>query len=152
MWTLKRNCSLAPRQLFGFYSALCVLSLAVAGFFWWLGAHMVMHFTWLELLAVGAAMLVYAWHAADSESIALHADRLTVEHAWGARVERVEFQPPWVRVGPEAGDGSLIELSCRGCRVEVGRYLRPESRRQLAEELRMALLRHSSLGGQDAAQ
>jgi len=33
----------------------------------------------------------------------------------------------------------------------VGRYLRPELRRQLADELRMAL-RHPGLGGPTAAQ
>src|SRR5256885_14032271 len=75
-WKLKRNCSLAPRQLLGFYSALCALSLVVATAFWWAGARMVMPFAWLELLAVGAAMLVYARHATDNESIALRAGRL----------------------------------------------------------------------------
>jgi uncharacterized membrane protein len=141
-WKLKRNCSLAPRQLLGFYSVLCALSLAVASFFWWYGAPLVMPFAWVELVAVGAAMLAYARHAADNESIALRDGLLTVEHASGNRVERVEFQPQWVRVEPEAGDGSLVELSGQGRRIAVGRYVRPELRRLLADELRMAL-RHS---------
>jgi uncharacterized membrane protein len=143
-WRLKRNCSLAPRQLLGFYAVLCGISLAVAAFWWWHGARMVMPFAAIELLAVGAAMLVYARHATDNESIALRDDRLTVEHASGNRLERVEFQPMWVRVEPEAGDGSLVELSGQGRRIAVGRYVRPELRRQLADELRMAL-RHSRL-------
>ncbi len=151
-WKLKRNCSLAPRQLLGFYTVLCGLSLAVASYFWWvIGARMVMPFAWAELLAVGAAMLVYARHAADSESIALRGNRLTVELASGNRVERVEFQPQWVRVEPQAGDGSLVELSGEGRRVVVGRHVRPELRRQLADELRVAL-RHSTLGGPDGAR
>jgi uncharacterized membrane protein len=150
-WKLKRNCSLAPRQLLGFYGVLCGLSLAVASFLWWIGARLVMPFAWAELLAVGVAMLAYARHATDSESIALRDDRLTVEHAWGSRVERVEFQSQWVRVEPEAGDGSLVELSGQGRRIAVGRYVRPELRRQLADELRMAL-RHSRLGDHGVAQ
>ena len=140
-WKLKRNCSLAPRQLLVWYYSLCVLSLAVASFFWWIGARMVMPFAWLELVAVGAAMLAYARHATDKESIALRADRLTVEHAAGSRVERVEFQPQWVRVEAETGDGSLVELSGQGRRIAVGRYVRPELRPQLANELRAALRR-----------
>jgi uncharacterized membrane protein len=140
-WKLKKNCSLAPRQLLGWYVALCVLSLAVASVSWWIGARLVMPFAWLELLAVGAALVVYARHAADSESIALRGDRLTVELASGNRVERVEFQPQWVTVEPDEGDGSLVELSGQGRRIAVGRYVRPEMRRQLADELRMALRR-----------
>jgi uncharacterized membrane protein len=143
-WKLKRNCSMAPRQLLGWYVALCGLSLAVASFLWWQGARMVMPFAWLELVAVGAAMLVYARHAGDNEAIALRGGRLTVEHASGSRLERVEFQSQWVRVEPEEGDGSLVELSGQGRHIAVGRYLRPEMRRQLADELRMAL-RHPTL-------
>jgi len=150
-WKLKRNCSMAPRQLLGWYSVLCGLSLAVASFFWWQGARMVMPFAWAELLAMGGAMLVYARHAADNESIALRDGRLTVEHASGNRLEHVEFQSQWVRVEPEEGDGSLVELSGQGRRIAVGRYVRPELRRQLANELRMAL-RHSELGGRDGAR
>jgi len=146
-WKLKRNCSLAPHQLLVWYSSLCALSLAVASYFWWLGARMVMPFAWLEILALGVAMLVYARHAADSESIALRGDRLTVEHASGDRVERVEFEPQWVRVEREEGGGSLVELSGQGRRIAVGRYLRPELRRALADELRMAL--HRSCSGRD---
>lgn len=143
-WKLKRNCSLAPRQLLGFYSVLCGMSLAVAAFWWWQGARMVLPFAAIELLAVGVAMLVYARHATDSESIALCDDLLTVEHASGNELERVEFLPQWVRVESEVGDGSLVELSGQGRRIAVGRYVRPELRRQLADELRMAL-RHSRL-------
>ncbi len=138
-WTLKRNCSLAPRQLLMFYLLLCTMSLTVASFWWWFGAPMVMPFAWLELLAVGIALLVYTRHATDLEHIALRHGRLTVEHASGNRRERVEFQPAWVRVEPETSDGSLVELSGQGRKIAVGRFVRPEMRRQLARELRIAL-------------
>jgi uncharacterized membrane protein len=124
---------------------LCATSLAVAAFLWWQGARMVMPFAWLELGAVGIAMLAYSRHAADRERIALHANRLTVEHACGSKLERVEFQPQWVRVEPETRDGSLVELSGQGRKISVGRFVRPELRRQLADELRWAL-RHAHEG------
>jgi uncharacterized membrane protein len=69
--------------------------------------------------------------------------RLVVERADGRRVERVEFTPAWVRVEPEHGEGSLIELSGQGRRISVGRFVRPELRRELADELRWALRRWS---------
>ena len=138
-WMLRRNCSLAPRQLLMFYLLLCTFSLSVASFWWWQGARMVMPFAWLEIVAVGLAMLVYARHATDVERIAVRRGRLTVEHASGGRLERVEFEPAWVRVEPESGDLSLVELSGQGRRIAVGRFVRPEMRSQLARELRMAL-------------
>jgi uncharacterized membrane protein len=140
-WVLKRNCSLAPRQMLWFYASLCALSLSIGTMFWLRGATMVMPFAWLELLVVGALMLLYARHAADRESIALRGDALTVELACGRRVERVAFQPAWVRVEPEHGERSLIELSGQGRRIAVGRFVQPEMRYQLAEELRWALRR-----------
>ena len=137
-WRLKRNCSMAPRQLLGFYSAACVLLLAIASFFWWQGARLVMPFAWVELIGLGIALLVYARHASDSERIALRGNRLTVELATGNRLERVEFLPQWVRVEPETDDGSLVELSGQGRRVAVGRYFRPQLPRQQANEQRAA--------------
>jgi uncharacterized membrane protein len=140
-WLLKRNCSIAPRQVLLAFAALCALSLAIGAFFWYQGATLVLPFAWAELFGMGAALLVYARHAADSESIRLQPGRLTVEHACGRHVERVEFVPAWVRVEPAHGDRSLIELSGQGLKICVGRFVRPELRRQLAEELRWALRR-----------
>ena len=140
-WLLKRNCALAPRQLLTFYASLCAVSLAIAGLFWSHGAVLVMPFAGLEMLAVGAALLIYARHAADSELIRLRPGRLTVRRINGPNVEQVEFAPAWVRVEPETSDRSLIELSGQGRRISVGRFVRPELRRQLADELRWALRR-----------
>jgi uncharacterized membrane protein len=140
-WLLKRNCSMTPRQMMGFYASLCGVSLLIGGIFWAQGAMLVMPFAWLEIVSVGAALLVYARHAADSERIKLQPGRLTVEHVSGRHVEHAEFAPAWVRVEPEHGDRSLIELSGQGQRIAVGRFVRPELRGQLAEELRWALRR-----------
>jgi len=74
---------------------------------------MVMPFAWLELLAVGAAMLVYARHAPDGESIALCNDCLIVEQANGGQVRRVEFRSGWVSVEATACDGSLVERTSK---------------------------------------
>jgi len=140
-WLLKRNCSIAPRQLLLFCASLCVLSLGIAVMFWMQGATLVMPFASLEMLALGAALLLYSRHATDFEAICLAAGRLTVEHTSGRTTHRAEFAPAWVRIEPEHGDGSLVELSGQGQRIAIGRFVRPELRRQLADELRWALRR-----------
>lgn len=140
-WLLKRNCSSTPGQMGVFFASLCALSLAIGAFCWFLGATLVMPFAWLELFALGTALLMYARHATDRESIRLQAGLVSVEHVSGRRTERVEFAPAWVRVEPVHGDRSLVELSGQGRRIVVGRFVRPELRRQLADELRWALRR-----------
>ena len=100
---------------------------------------MVMPFAWIELVAVGAAVGVYARHAGDGEKIVLQGGRLVVELETAGRTERAEFNREWVRIEPKDGDGSLIEVSGQGRSVRVGRHVRPELRPALAREIRMAL-------------
>jgi len=142
-WTLRRHGSVAPRQLALVYAILCLLSLAIAAAFWRRGSLAVLPFAGLELLGVGAAFLVYARHATDRESLILRPGRLLVQWTHGRRTESAEFAPAWVRVEPKHGDRSLVELSGQGRRISVGRFVRPELRRALADELRTALRRYA---------
>lgn len=135
-WLWRRNCSMTPRSVLWLFGLLAALCLAIGASFWWLGATLVMPFAWLEVLALGAALVVYARHAADTECVRLERDVLSVQWEWGGRVERVEFRPGTVRIESRADGGSLIELSGQGRTVRIGRLVRPEIRRQLADELR----------------
>jgi uncharacterized membrane protein len=138
-WFLKRNCSVTPGQLGRLYGSLCVVSLVIASFCWYQGAVLVLPFAALELAAVGAAFLAYARHAADGETISLEGRQLVVELESAGHLQRAEFDRDWVRVEPGVSDRSLVELSARGRSVNVGRYLRPELRSVLAQEIRKAL-------------
>jgi uncharacterized membrane protein len=138
-WVMRRNCSITPRQMMAVYLSLCGVSLAIAGGFWIFGARTVLAFTGLELLALGAALTLYARHATDCETIVLSGRELAIEHRCGQGVERERFRAEWVRVEPVSGDGSLVEVSGEGRHTRVGRYVRPEWRSQLAQELRLAL-------------
>jgi len=151
-WEMRRNCSLAPRQVFGAYCAICAVSLSIAAVFAWFGAVPVLYFAGLELLVLGVALLVYARHAADRETITLKNSLLAVEHHCGNRVERQEFRADWLRVEPTQGQGSLLELTGVGGRAVVGRYLRPEWRQMLARELRQALRRHEAAAGSTSSE
>ncbi len=138
-WFLRRNCSVTPTQLGWLYASLCALSLGIGTFFWFQGVVLILPFAWLELVAVGAAFLAYARHATDGETISLRGRRLVVELENAGHLERAEFDRERVRVEPSVADRSLIQLSGQGRRVNVGRYLRPELRPALAQEIRRAL-------------
>lgn len=139
-WLLRRNCSVTPGQLGGMFVVLSALSLLVAGFFWFLGAKLVLPFTAVELVAVATAFLVYARHATDQERISLRAGRLIVEQELAGKTRRCEFASHWVRIGPAPNGDRLVELRGEGQVVQVGRFLRSDLRPVLESELRRALL------------
>jgi uncharacterized membrane protein len=140
-WLQKRNCSITPRQLGVVYLSLCAVSLLISGLLFVNGAKLVPAFAGAELLAVGVALLVFAQHAADRETLTLVGRSLQVEQCIGRRIARIDFPADWTSVEPAAGQGSLVQLSGRGQRVCVGRFLRPELRSAFARELRLALRR-----------
>jgi uncharacterized membrane protein len=140
-WRLLRNCSITPRQLGVVYVSLCAVSLLIAAGFFAQGAPLVLAFAGVELLALGAALLAFARHAADHETLTLVGRAMQVEQCSGSHVARTDFAADWLTVEPAAGQGSLVELSGRGQSVRVGRFLRPELRGAFARELRLALRR-----------
>lgn len=138
-WTLRRNCSVTPKQLALVYAALCALSLAIAAFFWFMGAAMVLPFALLELIAVATAFLVFARHANDAERVRLVRGSLVVEQETAGVLRRNEFPSERVRVMPLRSVGELIELQGAGSSVWLGRHVRAELRPLLAREMRTAL-------------
>jgi uncharacterized membrane protein len=138
-WLLRRNCSVTPGQLGGMFVALTVLSLLVAGFFWFMGATLVLPFTAIELVAVASAFLIYARHATDRECIRLTAGALVVEQEMAGQVRRCEFARHAVRIESRHDGDRLLELRGGGQVVQVGRFLRAELRPALAVEIRRAL-------------
>ena len=139
-WTLRRNCSLSPRQVARAYAVLCTGSLAVAAGFLAHGVWLVLAFSLVELALVGLALLMYARHATDHERIALSESALLVTCVQADRRELVRLDPLWTRVlAPDARRRALICLESRGVRVEIGRFVDDARRRQVARELRVAL-------------
>lgn len=138
-WLLRRNCSASPAQLLGMFASLCMLSLLVSLYFWIQGASLIMPFALIELVVVAIAFTFYARHATDGEKISLQGAELIVEWDHAGRCVRSAFKRDWVRVEPQTADGSLIELSGQGRRIQIGRYVRPEHRVVLAREIRTAL-------------
>ena len=136
---LRRNCSVTPGQLGGMFVMLSGMSLAVGGFFWFMGAKLVLPFTVVELVAVATAFLIYARHATDRERISLSGGRLVVEQERAGKVHRCEFLSHAVRIESRKDGDRLIELRSGDQSVQIGRFLRSDLRPALAREIRRAL-------------
>lgn len=139
-WILQRNCSLSPRQVALAYVLLCTGALTVGIGFLLHGVWQVLAFTLPELSLVGLALLLYARHALDHESISLSASGLTVDCVRAERHHIVRLDPLWASVSlPDGRRQPLLRLESRGVRVEIGRFVSDARRRQVARELRLAL-------------
>jgi uncharacterized membrane protein len=140
-WVLRRGSAITPRQLVGVYLSLCLVSLLIALGLWWQGAPEVLGFVGVELILVGVALRFYARHAADRETVTLAERAVQVEQQFGPQVERASFRAEWLSIEPAQAQGSLVELAGEGRRMLIGRFVRPEQRAALAQEMRRALRR-----------
>ena len=114
------------------------MSALVAGFFWAMGARFVTVFAGIEVLAVGAAFVWHAWHAADGERLHLSGGQLHLERRDGTRVHQERIELNGLRIG-SAADGA-IELNLRGRRWTLGRHADEAHRRHVLAALRQAVL------------
>lgn len=140
-WLMKRNCAVSPRQFVWFYASLALFSVAIALLLVVCGAWLVLPFTGIELLAVGAAFVVHARHAVDYERIRLYPNRLVIEQMSGQRLTQYEFNPRWVRIERGVTPRDPIKVVSRGQAVVVGVHLAQYRRASFASELRAALAR-----------
>ena len=145
-WILKRNCSIAPRQLAMVYAGLCSVSLTVAVLFTLRGAWYILGFAVLELAAVGLAFFHYGRHATDRERIVLSEDTLLIELVRAEQASPHRLDPHAARVDLPDGHRGLIVVEAAGVRVEVGRFLTSWRRREFARELAQAIRQAQRVG------
>ncbi|MBI3370063.1 MAG: DUF2244 domain-containing protein, partial [Burkholderiales bacterium] len=90
-WRMRRNCALAPRQVLWSYLLLCLVSLPLALGFALLGYVLIGLFALAELAGAALALLVWARHAGDTETLRLQGRRLSVERRHGTALECTEL-------------------------------------------------------------
>jgi uncharacterized membrane protein len=99
----------------------------------------VLVFSMLESTAVAAAFFYYARHVADHERIVLVDHCLTVEQVQGGEICRTQLDSRGIRVIPPQQSRELIRLEAHETRVDVGRFVTAEKRREVAQDLRREL-------------
>ena len=137
------NQSMSWKELLWAYCAIAGVSLAIAGYFWVHGLTLVLPFSGLELLALGAALYITAWRGGAREVITITDDSVYVETGRASPEQRHDFQRYWTKVVLQrswvAWHPSKLLLCSRGREVEVGRFLNEEERRGLAQVLQSAI-------------
>ena len=131
---------LTSRQFFVLFGLIAVPVAAVAGYGFALGNAFAPWFALLDLVIVAVA-LRGVWQAGDRyERIVFGAQRLEVRRS-PDDAPVFEAHPYWVRLRTEGGRDAPehLRLGSQGREVEIGSFLPPGERSELAERLRWML-------------
>ncbi len=138
-WIFKKNCSFTPRQVLLFYIAQATFSLLVAGFFLIQGIWIVLPFTFLELVVLAFALLLYARHATDFEVITLKKGQLEIEISEAGKNRLMVFNSSWVQLSHMLTDKKMIRIGYQGKTIEIGKFLHASLREDFLRELQRYL-------------
>jgi uncharacterized membrane protein len=138
-WLFKRNCSFTPKQVGLFYLAQSSFALFVATFFYLRGVWVVLIFTIAVLIVLAIALLIYARHTTDFESIDITGQTLVIRIANGSNIKTFEWNLSWVYVSPRLTDKHLVLMSYRGVECLLGGLLPAYKRQPFLSELKEAI-------------
>ena len=124
--------ALTRRQFVMLFAALSGAMWVVAVLGWWGGNAFAPAFALLHSAIVATALHASWRHGDRGEEIRIGPDAVAVTTSGGGLVFRAH--PYWVRLGIARG-GERISLASSGRQVQVGDFLGPAERRQLAETL-----------------
>ncbi|WP_420402985.1 DUF2244 domain-containing protein [Nisaea sp.] len=134
--------SLSPTGFLILMLAIAGCSTAVGILFWIAGAWPVVGFLGLDVLLIYAAFRLSYRDARRYETLRLTRDRLILERfVRGRRVLAEDLQPYWlnVLVEEERSGQNRLYLRSHGRSVEIGAFLSPPEKTDLADNLRAAL-------------
>lgn len=146
---LSPHCSLSQRGFVVLMTGVCLISFAAGLAFILLGAWPVVGFFGLDVALIYIAFRVNYRRARTYETLRLSRHDLVVDQVTprgGTRTWR--FQPYWlqVRMSEPADPECRLVLRSHGRSVEIGGFLAPAERADLAHALRAALARARAAG------
>jgi uncharacterized membrane protein len=136
------NASLGPRQALLFFCSMCLICLGIASVFAARGFWPVLPFAGLELLALGAALVVVLRRNRYREVLCFEGARVRLECGLVGQGARMRCEWPraslrvWLESGPHAGSPTQLVLACGPQRTVVGGCLTDDERAALARRLK----------------
>lgn len=136
------NRAMSWRGLVGAYAGIAVVAMAVAFYFYLKGLTLVLPFSGLELLFLGAVLYITAWKSDWREVVTVREATISVQTGRYGPESHFEFQRQWVKlILARSGSWypSRLLLRSHGRQIEIGRFLNEQERQGLAEMLAEAL-------------
>jgi uncharacterized membrane protein len=138
---LRPRCAMTKNQFIGVFAVITLSTWVVALLSYLIGNVFAPLFALIDCAFVAAA-LRWVWVKSNSfEMIELDAEHCTVSRS-GREEPAFDAHPYWVRMQLEkTSEAPRIVLASKGKHCEVGSFLAPDERRDLAEKLKTLLAR-----------
>lgn len=137
------NRSMPWRTLVLIYLLIVFVCMTIALVYFRIGLTLILPFSGLEMLALGAALYVTSRRGAVREVITINEKTVAVETGHTHPEQRHEFQRPWAKVILERSwsdwHPSRLLIRSHGQQLEIGRFLNEQERRGLAKVLNNAM-------------
>jgi uncharacterized membrane protein len=136
------NASMSPRQALLFFAGMCLICIGIAAMFTVRGYWPVLPFAGLELLALGAALLVVLRRNRYREVLWFEGERVRLECGLVGKGARLRCEWPrsqlrvWIEAGPHATSPTQLVLACGPQRTMLGGCLTDAERAALARRLK----------------
>lgn len=135
-----RNLTWKQTRLVFLFLTCCIVAVAI--YFFTLGAWLVLPFAGLELLVIGFGLYLHSCHAHQQQLIRIDADNITVVDAHKGGSELC-FPRAWLRIvhthDPVEWYPSRLFIGSHGKYIEIGKYLVESEREMLANNLRCTI-------------
>jgi uncharacterized membrane protein len=135
---LKRNCSISPTLLAIIFIFLGLISIIIGISFYFIGATLVLPFSFIEVLALVAAYFYNALHANDYERLRVDNKNVYFESKFGLKYREENFIKSLARILPSEHN-NLINLSQGQRNIHIGKYIHSTMRSFLEIEIKQAL-------------
>ncbi len=149
-FVLTPNRSISWPILLRFYLLTCVLSFSIAGLFALLGYWIVLPFSGLEMMALGAGLYYTSTKIYRQEVITIDNDHIKLEKGFQKPTESWEFDRAWVQINTEK-TGSYIQkikinMGSHGNYVELGSFLTEVEKESLVFQLNKGIIFRGFMG------
>lgn len=148
-FVVKPNQAMSWRSLMLVYTGIAAVTLTIGVSFYLIGLTLILPFSGIEILALGAAFYVTAAKGDEQEVILIDRDTIVIESGRKHPENRETFQRAWARVVLERSRNSWypdrLVIRSHGRQVEIGKFLNEQERQGLALELGRALKNNQAL-------
>ena len=142
VWHLKRNISIAPSHMAFIFFSLGAFSLLIGFCFYFLGASLVLPFSFVEVTALLIAYFYNAIHANDYEKLIVDANVIKIESKFGLKTNQMQLVRSLTRIDTLSHMNEIVHLRQGAKNVLFGKFahanLRPVLASKISERLHLS--------------